>query len=166
MHAEARAWIERAVRGRRWGQVIEFGSLDINGSVRELIDCENYTGIDLVEGPGVDIVMDAVDFDAEERADLLVCCEVLEHAPDAEGLIWSAWSNLKPGGTFLVTCATDYREPHSAIDGGNLRPGEHYENIRAGWLVSVCDNVGFTSLAHLCFTGRGDLYLRAVRRGS
>ena len=36
--------------------VIEIGSLDINGSVRELFDNGEYTGVDLAEGPNVDLV--------------------------------------------------------------------------------------------------------------
>ena len=36
-------------------RVLEVGSLDINGSVRELFEKCDYTGVDLQMGPGVDL---------------------------------------------------------------------------------------------------------------
>ena len=44
--------------------VLEIGSLDINGSVRPMFKPFQltYTGIDMQEGPGVDIVVDAAKF--------------------------------------------------------------------------------------------------------
>jgi hypothetical protein len=45
-------------------KVLEVGSLDINGSVRPLFtDCD-YMGIDLGDGPGVDQVINILDFPA------------------------------------------------------------------------------------------------------
>ncbi|MDB0050250.1 hypothetical protein N9F31_02215, partial [Pseudomonadales bacterium] len=36
--------------------VLEIGSYDVNGSIRSLFNAQNYVGVDLVEGPGVDVV--------------------------------------------------------------------------------------------------------------
>ena len=47
------------VRGKR---VIDVGSYDENGSVRyvfEFLDPAEYVGIDIVEGPGVDMICSA-----------------------------------------------------------------------------------------------------------
>ena len=65
-------------------KVLEVGSLDINGSVRNMFK-SSYTGIDLQEGKGVDIVMDAVDIKNKfepESFDCVLCLETLEHAKD------------------------------------------------------------------------------------
>jgi hypothetical protein len=39
------------------------------------------------------------------------------------------WEWLLPKGRIIITCAGPGRDPHSAIDGGELRPDEHYANI-------------------------------------
>ena len=63
MHVEAYDWVAESFRGWRDThpgveyKVLEIGSLDINGSVRPLFeDAEYYLGIDMQEGPGVDLV--------------------------------------------------------------------------------------------------------------
>lgn len=114
------------------GDVLELGSLDVNGSVRPLLaSADSYHGIDLVDGPGVDEVADAATWRTGRRFDVVVCAEVLEHAPQWTDLLTNAWSLLAPGGWLLVTCATEGRTPHSAVDGLDVRPGEHYANVPA-----------------------------------
>jgi SAM-dependent methyltransferase len=127
MHIEAYAYAVRMLAGKRFGDVVEVGSRDINGSVRSLIDCETYTGIDLAAGAGVDVVGDA--FDQRHPCDLVICCEVLEHEPRPEALVAHMASWLRPGGAMLLTMAGPGRAAHSAHDGGALQAGEHYANI-------------------------------------
>lgn len=110
-------------------RVLEVGSRDVNGTVRPLIDTDNYVGIDLQDGPGVDLVGDIREFSTVLRFDLVLCLEVLEHDPDPAGLLRTLWGFVRPGGRLLITCATDPREPHSAQDGGPIRDGEHYSNV-------------------------------------
>ena len=149
MHIEAYAYAVRMLAGRRFGDVVEVGSRDINGSVRSLIDCKTYTGIDLAAGPNVDVIGDA--FDMRHPCDLVVCMEVLEHEPRAEALVARMASWLRPGGAMLLTAAGPGRAAHSAHDGGGLRPGEHYANIEpldlsrwltAAGLVRVVEQLG------------------------
>ena len=139
MHIEAHEYAVRHRAGRRFGDVVEVGSRDINGSVRALIDCKTYTGIDLAAGAGVDVVGDA--FDMRHPCDLVVCMEVLEHEPRAEALVAHMAGWLRPGGAMLVTAAGPGRADHSAHDGGGLRPGEHYANIEpldlSAWLTAA-----------------------------
>ena len=66
MHLSVQAFCARVITAEDVaGQhVIEAGSLNVNGSVREhvmTLGPASYTGIDLREGPGVDVVMDAAD---------------------------------------------------------------------------------------------------------
>lgn len=108
--------------------VVEFGGRNVNGSVRDLFGEARYLTIDMEPGPGVDVVADAADVPLE-GFDCVVCCEVLEHAPKASSLVAAARRSLRPGGFFIMTCAGDGRVPHSALDGGPLRAGEHYANV-------------------------------------
>ena len=143
MHAEAMSWLQtirRALLGRR-DVVCELGSRDVNGSPRELFtDAVVYVGVDMVEGPGVDVVADAAGWTPDPwlRFDLVVCTEVLEHAFGAPDICANAHRLLRPGGVFVITAAGPKREPHSGIDGGPLREKEFYGNVRVeelrGWL--------------------------------
>lgn len=162
MHPEAKAWVAASVKGRRYGRVLEFGSLNINGAVRDVIDAVRYHGIDLQEGPGVDEVADAAMFRSTSRVDLVVCCEVLEHTP-IEGILANAHQNLRGGGVLLVTCATTPRAPHSAVDGGKLRVGEYYVNVDPDHLAATTELVGFVVQDLNVHFGRGDLYMRAKK---
>ena len=63
--------------------VIEMGSLNINGTVRDFYEnVTEYVGVDLDEGPGVDLVCQAqnVNFD-DESFDVAVSAECFEHNP-------------------------------------------------------------------------------------
>jgi trans-aconitate methyltransferase len=86
------------------------------------------TGIDREAGPMVDQVTDAIHYTPEMPADLVVCCEVLEHAENWRQIIRRSRQWLKPGGALIVTSAGLGRKPHSC-DGGQLREGEYYRNL-------------------------------------
>lgn len=115
--------------------VLEYGSANINGSVRDLFTADRpvfrYHGIDMFDGPGVDEVADASAYQPSWQPDIIVCAEVLEHAPDPAAIVANAHATLGPGGLFLMTCASDKRAEHSGIDGGfTLHPEEVYQRIK------------------------------------
>jgi predicted SAM-dependent methyltransferase len=84
-------------------RTLEMGSADVNGSVRKLFGSQ-YVGIDVEDGPGVDIVASAheVPF-PDDSFDTVVSTEMLEHDPNPRQSIVEAARVLKPGGFFLVT---------------------------------------------------------------
>jgi len=113
--------------------VLEIGSYDVNGTVRPLFgSVDEYIGIDKRDGPGVDLVTES--FDGGESFDVVVCCEVLEHTDDPQGIIATAWQALKPGGVLILTAAGPGRTPHNTMGYPNL-DGEHYANVEAADLV-------------------------------
>lgn len=97
---------EEYIKGK---SVIEVGSLDVNGSLRSIIEAfepTNYTGVDLSEGPGVDIVCHAealVDIMGPEKFDLLISTEMMEHVLDWKKVISNFKKVLKPEGILLIT---------------------------------------------------------------
>ncbi len=109
--------------------VIEVGSRDINGTARPLFPNAQWIGLDLYPGPAVDVVCDMMDYTPDALVDLVVCCEVLEHAEGWAAMVHRMATWIKPGGRLLITCAGTGRKPHSHHDGGELRPGEYYGNI-------------------------------------
>lgn len=159
MHPEAFAFVESmlVVNGQP-KSVVEIGSRYVNGSVRPLFTTERYIGIDLEPGPQVDIVADATSWRPPALVEWVVCCEVLEHAHDVPGIVSMAAESLIPGGVFLVTCATDFRAPHSGHDGGPLRPDEYYQNVDPIFLRRLLCDHDFRTATLEVWPGRGDLY--------
>lgn len=143
--------------------VVEIGSRNVNGSIRQRFDGLNvrYVGVDIEPGPGVDVVADGATYSPPRPPSMVVCMEVLEHTPQGAEIVGNAARALAPGGWLLVTCATNPRSPHSAADGGQLREGEFYANIPAADLHAWVDQAGLTIAAEEVHADRGDLYVLA-----
>lgn len=149
MHPEAREWVEKFVEEYApFRRVIEIGSRNVNGSVRDLFGDSEYVGIDIREGPEVDWVGDAVDYPGPKYlVDCIVNCETLEHARNWRKIIQVSSSWLAADGYMVITCAGPRRPPHSAVDGGALRPGEYYGTISVGELHDELMTAGLKIVA-------------------
>lgn len=166
MHTEAFEYVNAVVAELGpFHSVVEIGGRDINGSVKPLFGEAQYTSVDISDGPGVDVVMDFADWQVGQVdfVDCVVCCEVLEHAINAPKLIEAAWNLLRPGGVFIMTCATFPRAPHSAINGELLMPGhaEYYLNISPERFTRWA--AGFSEVRHRLNSQHGDLYATCVK---
>tara|TARA_R110000868_G_scaffold78514_1_gene224001 strand:+ start:838 stop:1332 length:495 start_codon:yes stop_codon:yes gene_type:complete len=161
MHPEAYRFIVETIGTPT--RVLEIGSLDINGSPRGLVLEADWYGIDLQAGAAVDEIADAAEWRSDRRFDLVICAEVLEHTPAVEDILATASLHLESGGRLILTCATDGREPHSAVDGGRVRPDEFYENVGPEYLLYCARLAGFEPIRFETHHDRGDLYLLAVK---
>ena len=89
--------------------VIEVGSLDVNGSLRPLVQSSapsRYIGVDIQAGPGVDRICKVEDLIAtfgSNSFDLVICTELLEHVADWSAAIHNMKGIVKPGGGLLIT---------------------------------------------------------------
>lgn len=102
-------------------RALEIGSRNVNGTVLDFFtDCD-YVGIDCTEGPGVDVVTLAHEFDAEPF-DVVISCEAFEHDPYVVKTFENAVRLLKEGGLFVATFASPNRQEH----GTRRRGGEIY----------------------------------------
>ncbi len=142
MHAEAYDFVRRQIGEL---SVLEIGSLNVNGSVRELFPHWDYTGLDRVAGPGVDVVADGATFDTPKRFDAIVCCEVFEHFESWAEIVNNSYRLLRPGGVFIGTCAGPGREPHKC-DGSKNDGSEFYENVIPEQLQSRLRMAGFQNV--------------------
>lgn len=161
MHAEAYVAVAKRIQelAKPLRSVVEFGSRNINGSVRPLFpEYASYVGVDAMDGPDVDVVMDAESFVPMRAPNCVVCCEVLEHAANAKRLVEHALMILALKGAVIITCASTGRAPHSAVDGGAVREGEHYRNVTPQELRSWLEEAGavFIDVEH--HADRGDVY--------
>lgn len=147
MHPQAFQWVEQCVSRyelRDVGSVLEFGSRDTNGTVRSLFNADTYTGVDLHDGPSVDVIADASTY-RNDPVDVVVSTELLEHAPNPDQIIRSAYANLHAGGCLIVTAAGLGRSPHGQHGAAGPAPGEHYANIDPKDLSDWLEAAGFAT---------------------
>ena len=128
-------------------RILDLGGRDINGTPRPLFPNADYTSLDISPGPRVDIVADAATWNpGRQRWDLVVATELFEHTPQWPAICVTAYQALEPDGRFVVTTAAPGRPPHSGIDGGTVRPGEHYANIEPEQLRMALEVAGFVEI--------------------
>lgn len=142
MHDAVRRWVRRHLPEQQ-RFVVEFGALDINGGILDLLDCDRYAGVDIQDGPGVDVIADAATWTPDDEPDVVLCLEVFEHAREWPQIIANAHRVLAPGGTFIATAACLGRAPHSARRESPPDPDEHYENIDPADLEGELYAAGF-----------------------
>ena len=102
-------------------RVLEVGSYNINGTVRDI--CEplsgEYIGIDINSGPNVDVVLNAEDILSkyrEESFDVIISTEMLEHARNWPMLLYNIVGALKPSGLFIMTSRSQGFFKHNPPD--------------------------------------------------
>lgn len=134
MHDAVRQWVARFAKETEYPTVIEVGSRNINGTIRDQILAKEWIGIDIIDGPCVDIVGDAIEYipDFRGRADLVLCLEALEHYENTKFLTYALGQFAKPGALVIATAAGPGRGEHSGIDENPIREYEHYRNLGVG----------------------------------
>lgn len=115
--------------------VVDFGSKDVNGSVRPLFPKVHYHGIDMLAGKGVDEVANAAFWKppASWLVNVIVSCEMMEHCMDAPRVCQNAYEILAPGGMFILTAANELRQAHS-VHGTLDWQQEYYCPVRSDML--------------------------------
>jgi SAM-dependent methyltransferase len=132
------------------GKIVDLGAMNVNGSYRELLPADaQYVGVDLEEGPGVDVVLSDVyrlPFD-DGSVDLVLSGQMLEHC----GQFWRVFSEihrvLRPGGRayliapstgpvhrYPVDCYRFYPDSYQALaDWSGLRLVHSWTDERGPW---------------------------------
>jgi len=153
--------------------VLDIGSLDINGSVRQFFQGGVYTGIDVAAGPGVDLVCQGQDFDAPDGSfDTVISCEAMEHNPFWKETFANMIRLCRPGGLVIATCATTGRMEHgttrTTADASPLSVGigwEYYRNLTASDFTRVLDlGASLEPFAFFSNWVARDLYFVGIRR--
>lgn len=116
--------------------VLEIGSYDVNGSIRKLIPSKDYLGVDLVDGPGVDLIYDGLNLKLDRDFDISVSSECFEHDPNWMNTFKNMIKYTKDGGAIIFTCASKGRLEHgTSRTNPNHSPGtihlksEYYQNL-------------------------------------
>lgn len=148
-------------------RVIEVGSLDINGSVRELfVNPAKYIGCDLVEGRGVDLVCRGHELPYPDQSfDVAISCEALEHDKNWEATFQKMWSLTREGGIVVFTCATEGRSTHGTSDfypNDSPATNDYYRNLTTGDFKKVFD-LGSMFSEYEFYPSGTDLYFWGIK---
>jgi SAM-dependent methyltransferase len=89
-------------------RVLEVGSKDINGTVREKFDNCEYSGVDIQSGDGVDIVGHLCDItdDLHDSYDIILCMNVLEHDRLWRKTLIECCNRISENGKIVIVCPT------------------------------------------------------------
>lgn len=177
-HAEQLGFVAACVEANRrlvdGAAVLEIGSYDVNGSVRRLFDsATRYVGVDLVAGPGVDLVIAGKDVDAPDGSfDVVLSGECFEHDADWRQTLRAMVRLTRPGGLVIFTCATRGRVEHgtrrtSAADspGTQALGSDYYRNVDAQEVAVLPLSSWFSSHTLHYAPRAADLYFCGVRAG-
>lgn len=92
------------------GNVLEIGSKDITGNVREYFsDAKSYTGTDMERGFNVDLIIDAHDLlkkFKKESFNTVLCFEMLEHDREFWTTVLVMHKLVKKGGYLIISTPT------------------------------------------------------------
>ena len=128
--------------------VLDCGSLDINGNNRYLFFNSKYIGIDIVKGNNVDHVTRVHDFKPKKQFDCVLSTEMLEHDEYFADSLNAMFNLLKPGGLLLITAAGYGRKEHCThqhTPQDSPKTQDYYRNIDATTLMQGLDLTKFST---------------------
>lgn len=195
MHTEVHEFVKQ-VRGKfpeyfEGKRVLEVGSLDINGSVRQYFRGCDYTGLDLGEGSGVDVIcpinlfycgeclivgeyqpnIDPLPRSLEQleeaKYDVVISTEMLEHDKWWESSLDAMYQNLRSGGILILTCAGPNRHEHGTT---RTTPGDapftndYYRNISIEDFTSILPHTLFKESDIKLVRGDCDLVFYGIKK--
>jgi SAM-dependent methyltransferase len=106
-------FVEKYVRGDKLS-LCDVGSLDINGTFKDLFKSHDYIGVDITEGPNVDVVSkDSYRYPFEDgKFDVVISGSTIEHVKDIFSWIKELVRITKNGGLICVVGPTVLRIQH------------------------------------------------------
>jgi SAM-dependent methyltransferase len=156
-------------------KIIEIGSYDVNGSVRDFFKNSSYIGVDLIAGVGVDVVCEGDKVDHPDNIyDVAISCECFEHNPNWLETFENMHRMTKEGGAVVFTCATTGRKEHGttrtapkASPGTQALNWDYYLNLTQEDFERKIDlNAMFSSFFFLTNEKSHDLYFFGYKTNS
>jgi SAM-dependent methyltransferase len=150
--------------------VLDIGSMDINGSNRYLFTRCRYVGIDIALGKNVHYVSLGHEFKYyPDYWDVIISTEVAEHDKYWRLTMMNIIRLLKPGGLLLFTCATTGRPEHGTTRTESFSSPfttDYYGNLTEEMIRSVKGfEENFSFFKFSTDTTSKDLQLFAFKKG-
>ena len=120
IHQEVDLWLQTVLSGN--AKIADIGSLDINGSIRDLK--QDVVGFDLQKGKNVDVVIESgkIPRDHKGKYDGVVLTSVWRISPSVEDLKKQVLDLLKPNGHLFLSICVDCSLIHSTSEATNHLP--------------------------------------------
>lgn len=118
--------------------VIECGSMDMCGTVRQFFSANRYIGVDWRPGKGVDLVSLVHDLKFKDEFDVVISASMLEHDPHWDKSIRKMVSMLKDSGILLLSWGAAENGIHcleTATDG-------QFHALPVGRVFEILDELG------------------------
>lgn len=120
-------------------KVIEFGSININGSVREFFETTNYIGVDWRVGKDVNLVSIAHEVDFEpESFDAVVSASMLEHDPHWKKSLCKMVELMKQDGVLFLSWGSALNTVHNV----DVSPDGFFHALKAGSVINYLEALG------------------------
>ena len=155
-------------------RLIEIGSYAVNGTMRSYFaTTAEYVGMDLVDGPGVDVLTFGHEVDHESGSyDIATSGECFEHDPHWRETFANMVRLTRPGGLVAFTCASAGRPEHGTrrtlvIDspGTQFEGLDYYRNLTEDDFADLDMAGDFSTYKFWHNTSTMDLYFAGVRAG-
>jgi SAM-dependent methyltransferase len=153
--------------------ILELGSYNYNGTIKNFFPNCKYIGVDIVEGPNVDLVYNGKDLNFKQNQfDISISCECFEHNPFWQKNFIDLISFTKPGGFVLITCATLGRPEHgtfrSDLDSspGSMQKWNFYKNLSKKDFEKLKLNNYFSDYGIWEDKMSRDLYFLGIKKGT
>jgi len=157
-------------------KVLDVGSLDINGNIKHnFIQPFYYVGLDLGEGPNVDVVCPGHLYESGFKFDVVSSAECFEHDMYYARTLQNMIRLLRPGGLLIFTCASTGRPEHGTLrsspsdapflPGVDEKWANYYKNLTEDDIRSVVDINNTFSEFNFEFEPRScDLYFWGIKK--
>jgi len=112
--------------------VLDCGSLDVNGTLKDIFTDSVYIGVDIHAGHNVDIVSRIKDLETTDKLfDTIVSGEMLEHDDSWRESLQKMYDLCKAGGLIAISCAGTGRPEHGTRKTGALwgTAPDYYMNL-------------------------------------
>jgi len=154
--------------------VLDIGSLDINGNNHYLFSNYSYVGVDVGFGRNVNVISTGHEYKSNIKYDIVISSECFEHDMFYDLTIKNCIELTKPGGLFTFTCASTGRPEHGTR---RTRPedapllskkdgwGDYYKNLTEEDIREIVDINSLFSEYYFEYNPKAfDLYFYGIKK--
>lgn len=152
--------------------VLDVGSLDINGNNRFLFEDYTYTGVDIGEGKNVDVVSKGHEYKPDKQFDVVISTECFEHDQHWKDTIQNCIDLTRDKGLFLFSCATTGRNEHGTTRTtpqdspfSHIQFNDYYMNLTEHDIRNIQGfDESFSEMQFSTHNGTKDLYFYGIKK--
>lgn len=146
--------------------VLDCGSLNVNGTLEDLFEDVTYIGIDIVAGNNVDIVTPIHKYETKRQYGTVVSGEMLEHDEHWRLSLMRMYDLCKNGGLIAFSCAGKDRPEHGTTRTGNIwgTSADYYKNLEPSDIKEVYKEDMFSEWYFEENTNSKDTYFYGIKK--